>query len=110
MPTMLYRFQSDAGADVIMLGESGDALLRLLGRAPAPQGIFEVPALPALIANLEAGVAADEAQFQRAVAAAAAEGGPAPKRSGVSLRQRAWPLRELLAQSQRAGVAVVWGV
>ena len=43
---MLYRFKSKAGADVVMLADSGEAVLRLLGREPAPQGILEVAALP----------------------------------------------------------------
>ncbi|MBI3346808.1 MAG: DUF1840 domain-containing protein [Burkholderiales bacterium] len=107
---MLYRFKSKAGADVVMLGDSGDAVLRLLGREPAPQGILEAAALPGLIQALEAGVAADEAQFQRAVDAAKADGQPVPRRQGVSLRQRAWPLHELMQRSQREGVDVVWGV
>jgi len=107
---MLYRFKSKAGADVVMLGESGDAVLRLIGREPAPQGILEAATLPALLQALEAGVADDDAQFQRAVDGAKAAGEPAPRRQGVSLRQRAWPLHELMARSQREDVDVVWGV
>lgn len=93
-----------------MLGESGDALIRLMGREPAPQGIFEAAHLPALIQALEAGVAADEARFQEAVDAAEAAGEPPPRREGVSLRQRAWPLLELMQRSQREDADVVWGV
>lgn len=107
---MLYRFKSKAGADVVMLGESGDDVLRLLGRAPSPQGILESADLPALIQALEAGVAADEAQFQQAVDAAKAAGEPVPRRQGVSLRQRAWPLHELMVRSHKEGADVVWGV
>lgn len=107
---MLYRFKSKAGADVVMLAESGDAVLHLMGRAPAPQGILEAAALPALIQALEAGVAADETQHQRAVDEARAAGQPEPRRQGVSLRQRAWPLHELMQRSQREGADVVWGV
>lgn len=107
---MLYRFKSKVGADVVMLGESGDAVLRLMGREPAAQGIVEAAALPGLLQALEAGVVADEAQFQRAVDAAKAAGEPVPRRQGVSLRQRAWPLHELMARSQREGADVVWGV
>jgi hypothetical protein len=107
---MLYRFKSKAGADVVMLGDSGDDVLRLMGREPAPKGIFEAAALPGLIQALEAGIAADEARFQQAVDAAKAAGEPAPRRQGVSLKQRAWPLRELMLRSQKEGVDVVWGV
>jgi hypothetical protein len=107
---MLYRFKSKAGADVVMMAESGDAVLRLLGRSPAPQGILEAGALPGLIQALEAGVADDEAQFQRGVDEAKAAGEPEPRRQGVSLRQRAWPLRELMQRSLKENADVVWGV
>jgi hypothetical protein len=107
---MLYRFKSKAGGDVVMLADSGDAVLRLMGREPAPQGILEAADLPGLIQALEAGVAADEAHFQQAVDAAKAAGEPAPRRQGVSLRQRAWPLHELMQRSLHERVDVVWGV
>lgn len=107
---MLYRFKSKAGADVVMLAESGDAVLRLMGREPAPQGILQVADLPGLIQALEAGVAADEAVFQSAVDAARAAGEPVPRRQGVSLRQRAWPLHELMQRSLKDKADVVWGV
>lgn len=107
---MLYRFKSKAGADVLMLGESGNELLRLMGRDAQAKGIFENAHLPALIQALERGVAADEAQFELACAQARAAGDAVPRRSGVSLRQRAWPLRELMRAAQGAGEAVVWGV
>lgn len=107
---MLYRFRSPAGADVVMLGDAAEALLRLLGREPAAQGIFQNADLPALVQRLEQAVADDDAQFQRALDAAQAAGEPAPRRSGVSLRQRAWPLRELMLHSQRERADVVWGV
>lgn len=107
---MLYRFKSKAGADVLMMADSADAVLRLMGRDPAPQGILESAALPGYVQQLEAGVAADEAQFQQAVDEARAAGQPAPRRQGVSLRQRAWPLRELMQRSIKEGADVVWGV
>ncbi|MFG6415860.1 DUF1840 domain-containing protein [Roseateles sp. DC23W] len=107
---MLYTFKSKAGADVLMLGEAGDAVLRLMGREPAPRGILQCGDLPALLQALDAGIAADEAEFQRQVAEATAAGEPAPVRAGVGLRQRAWPLRELMTVSHRDGADVVWGV
>ncbi len=107
---MLYVFKSKAGADVTLLAESGDALLRLMAREPAPRGIFQAADLPRLMQALEAGVAADEAQFQQAVEDAKAAGEPAPRRQGVSLRQRAWPLLELMQRSVREDADVVWGV
>jgi hypothetical protein len=57
---MLYKFKSKAAGDVIMLGANGDHVLRLLGREPVPRGIFEVDAMPALIAALQSAVTADD--------------------------------------------------
>ncbi len=107
---MLYRFKSKAGADVIMMAESADALLRLIGREPSPQGILQAVALPALVQLLEAGVVADEDQFRRAVEEARSAGQAVPRRQGVSLRQRVWPLRELMQRSARENADIVWGV
>ena len=57
---MLYKFKSKAAGDVIMLGANGDHVMRLIGREPQAHGIFEVEAMPGLIAALQAAVAADE--------------------------------------------------
>ena len=60
----------------------------------------------AAIAALEKAVADDEAVR----AQAEAEGAP-PRREGhVSLRQRAWPLRDLMQRSLKYNADVVWGV
>lgn len=107
---MLYKFRSKAAADVIMMGPSGDQMLRLLGRDPSPRGIIEAEHLAAAIAALEAGVAQDEAEFARLQLEAEQRGDAVPQRQGVSLRQRAWPLLELMRHSQAAQEDLVWGV
>lgn len=106
---MLYKFKSKAGADVIMLGPHGDALLRVLGREPAPRGIVEPDALAAAIGALEQHIAADEAARAQAEADAQAEGRTLPPRDEVTPRQRLWPLRDLLQRALQAEVPVVWG-
>jgi len=108
---MIYKFKSKVSGDVVMLGGTGDHLLRLIGKQPAPQGIIEPPAMPTAIAALEQAVAEDEAARARDEAEAAAQGRkPAPRADAVSLRQRAWPLIEMLKRAQTAGKDVVWGV
>jgi hypothetical protein len=104
---MIYKFRSKAAGDVVMLGANGDQLLRALGREPAAQGIIEVAAMPAAIAALERAVADEEAR-------GADEGGdtgdePQTTR-GIGLRQRVWPMVEMLRRSQTAGEPIVWGV
>lgn len=96
---MIYKFKSKAAGDVIMLELHGDQLLRLLGREPARQGIIEVAAMAGAIRALQEAAAADAA--------------PSPEADGergVGLRQRVWPMIELLKRSQAAGEPVVWGV
>lgn len=107
---MIYKFKSKAGADVLMMGPQGDRILRLLGREPAPKGLFAEADLDGLMARLEMAVADDEAEFARVVAEAEAAGHEPPRREGVSLKQRAWPLLELMQHSRRAGADIVWGV
>jgi hypothetical protein len=103
---MIYKFKSKATGDVLMLGPNGDQLLRLLGREPAAKGIIELAAMPAAISALEAAVAAAEAL---APAAANEDDEPAPERS-VGLKQRIWPMVEMLKRAQAAGEPIVWGV
>jgi hypothetical protein len=100
---MIYKFKSKATGDLLMLGPNGDQLLRVVGREPAPRGIFEVADMPALIGALQAAVAADEA--------ARSEADGDPERPGaVSLRQRVWPMVEMLRRAHAAAEPVVWGV
>jgi hypothetical protein len=112
---MIYKFKSKATGDVIMLGPNGDQLLRLLGREPGPKGIFEPADMPALITTLKAAVQAEEtARAEARASADATTEAPAADepaaQAQVSLRQRVWPMVEMLGRAQAAGQPVVWGV
>ena len=77
-------------------------VLRLVGREPAPRGIFEVDAMPGLIAALQAAVSADEAARQGRAAADDRADAPAQGRNdGVALRQRVWPWWKCCAAATR---------
>ena len=105
---MIYRFKSKADGDVIMMGPTGDNVLRIIGKEPASQGIIEARAIPAAMAALEQAIAAEEAARRDAGTDAPGDGtGPADK---ISLRQRAWPLLEMMRRSQRENADIVWGV
>jgi Domain of unknown function (DUF1840) len=108
---MLYKFKSKAAGDVIMLGPNGDQVLRLVGREPAPRGIFEVAAMPGLIAALEAAVVADDAAREpRDDDTPDEREGPAGQGGdGVSLRRRVWPLVDMLRRCHAAREVIVWG-
>jgi len=107
---MIYKFKSKATGDIIMMGPTGDALLRAIGREPSPQGIIEPAAMPAAMRAIEQAVVADEAARAEAEAEAAARGDTLPAREGVGLRQRLWPMVDMLKRAAAAGEPVVWGV
>ena len=107
---MLYKFKSKAAGDLIMTAPVGDRVMRLIGREPAAQGIFKTDQMPAAIAALERGIADEERARRDAESEAAAEGRTLPPPKEVSLRQRAWPLIEMLKRAHTADHDIVWGV
>lgn len=109
---MLYKFKSKASGDVIMLGPNGDQVLCVIGREPAAQGIIEPPSMAAAIRAIEEAIATEETARRAEDAAGATDDGPGVSkgRDKVSLRQRAWPLVEMLKRAQAAGQPIVWGV
>ncbi|MEO6747950.1 MAG: DUF1840 domain-containing protein [Caldimonas sp.] len=106
----MYKFKSKAAGDVLMMESAGDQLLKAIGKEPSDQGIIQAAQMPAAISAIEQAIQADEAARRRAEEAAAAEGRKLPPREGVSLRQRGWPLLEMLKQASRESQDVVWGV
>ena len=105
----IYKFKSKVTGDLIMLAPHGNQVMAILGREPAAQGIIEVDAMPAALAALQAAIDAEAA-----AAAEAGEPGATEEDGGgaraVALRQRLWPLMEMLRRTHAAGVPVVWGV
>ncbi len=105
---MIYKFKSKAAGDVIMLAPGGDAVLRIIGKEPAAKGIIETADMPAAMKAIEQAVAADEAMRKLPQGD---DDQPKPgKGDGVTLRQRAWPLLEMMKRSHGAGESIVWGV
>ena len=107
---MIYKFKSKAAGDVIMMGPAGDDVLRIIGKSPAPQGIIEVAAMSGAIGAIEQAITADEAARAQAEKEAAAEGTRLAPRDGVTLRQRAWPLVDMMKRSIAENADIVWGI
>jgi hypothetical protein len=104
---MIYKFKSKSAGDVIMMKPGGDQVLEIIGKTPAPQGILQVADMPAAMQALEAAIAAEDTAKKDADD----EDSPAgAARDRVSLRQRAWPLLDMIKRSHAAGHDVVWGV
>ena len=109
---MLYKFKTRAAGDIIMLEPQGRQILTIWGRDPATleqPGILLPADIPAALEALRAAVAQEEAQHVHA-AQAAQEPGSTAKPQGVSLRQRAAPLIDMLQRSLKADEEIVWGV
>lgn len=108
---MLYKFKSQASAEVIMLPANGDQMLSIIGKEVSPQGIITVEQIPAAIAAIEAAIAAGEAAEK---APAAGEGAEKEEKmseeDAINLAQRAAPFLALLKESKEGGASVVWGV
>lgn len=108
---MLYKFKSQAAADVIMLRQNAEELLNIIGKSPGATGIITVaqagPAIAALRAEIERrealGTTPPEDNGQEEMSDAAME-------DSVSLRRRAVPFIDLLERSSAEGKDVVWGV
>lgn len=104
---MIYKFKSKATGDLILLGPNGDQLLRLLGREPAAKGILE----PADMADARQRLQAALAQAEADAARATEDGGDDEQaRQAVGLRQRLWPVLQMIERAQAADEAIVWGV
>jgi hypothetical protein len=116
---MIYKFKSPATGDLVMLGADGDHMLRLLGREPAARGIIEVDAMDGALQALQDAVAeADQLPADAghdAIKDAGKDTAADPDDDGgarapVGLRQRVWPMVEMLRRARAAGQPVVWGV
>ena len=108
---MLYKFKSKACGDVIMLGPNGDQLLQLIGREPAPSGIIEPGHMALARHRLEAAVAEAEAAAAAAAAGREADGSSDDTAAkAVGLRQRVWPMVQMLQRAEAAREPIVWGV
>ncbi len=92
-------FRSKAGADVLMLNAHADAVLPLLGREAAPEGIFLNEQIASALEAFEA--------FQVPPASPEIE-----QEEGVEdqpdLLRRAWPLLDLLRRALAQGHSVSW--
>ena len=99
---MIYKFKSRATGDLIMTQPVGERVLELIGKDNAPQGIIEVGQMPAAIGALESAVAAEAPQ-------GGGDDDAAGKADRVSLRQRVWPMVEMMKRAQAEGQPITWG-
>jgi hypothetical protein len=97
---MLVRFDSKAGT-ITMFGDVANTLLRLMGQSGAVPGAILAPDIPAAVERLQHGVSG---QNEKPPSRNKDEDAEPP----VNLRQRAFPLIELLERAAKAGADVIW--
>jgi hypothetical protein len=100
--TMIYKFKSKATGDLIMTQPVAERVLSLIGKPATPQGIIEVDQLQAAMSALEAAAAAEEP-------VPGGDGEATPRADRVSLRQRVWPMVEMIKRALAAREPIVWG-
>ena len=98
----LLIFRSRAASEILMQSENAQRLLAIMGKPLAERGVITPAQIDDALAQREAAVAAD-------APAGAANDDPAQP-PPVGLRQRAFPLLEMLRAARRSQVDVTWGI
>src|SRR6185436_16921477 len=98
---MLVKFRSEAG-DIITFGDVGVSLLRMMGQSGALPGALVAKDVPAALERLKraAAVAPEPAAPEK--------GGGRDEEPKVSLKQRAFPLIELLGRCVEKNCDLIW--
>lgn len=99
---MLVRFRSDAG-DLLMFGDVAVTLLKMMGQTGDLPGAILASDIPAALDRLQGAVGS-----QRNAPSPAGEGTRDERDPPVSLRQRAFPLIDLLQRAIKKNVDVIW--
>ena len=104
---MLVTFSSKAGADILMLSQHAKPILQIMGKLQGDElplrGVFMPEHMPQTIARLEQAIAItpepidddDETPID-------------PISRPVGLRQRAFPLLDLLKRAEEKNLPVLW--
>ena len=106
---MLYKFKSQATADMIVLAPDAEKILKAIGKDPSATGIITVAQIPAAIAALQAAVAAEDGRAAQPIDQDAEDEDGADVKGTVGFKQRAVPFIEMLQRAAAEGADVVWG-
>ena len=107
---MTYVFKCHETSDVLMMQPDGDAILRIIGREPTTKGIIEAGSLPAAIMAIERAIEEEEQRHVPEVEDDSPQADSSADEAEVSLRQRTWPLLQMMKSAQAASIEIVWGV
>lgn len=107
---MVYKFKSRADGDVVMVDVSAERVLSIIGKSAGAQGIITQEEMPKAIEALKAAIEQEEREVAEEREQARQEGKTPRPGADVTLRQRAWPLIEMMRRSLEEDTPVVWGV
>jgi len=103
---MLVRFDSDVGS-FSMFGDVAVQLLKMMGHSGTVPSAILAQDIPAALTRLKAAVAAQPDTPLPAPEPTPSDTEAEPK---VSLRQRAFPLIDLLTRADKRGCDVMWSL
>ncbi len=101
---MLIKFKSLAHADVIMFGDVGLQLIKLMGRTETVPSAIKPEDIPQALKLLLEGVSAEDAAIKETESQDVED----EDVEQVSVHNRALPLIELLNAAKNADAAVMW--
>ncbi|MES2562107.1 MAG: DUF1840 domain-containing protein [Pseudomonadota bacterium] len=101
---VLIRFNSKAGS-ITLFGEAAVTLLRMMGQSGSIPGAILAPDIPAALARLRGALAAGNVAPPRQPDNEADDRDAEPP---VGMRQRAFPLIELLERAAQQNADVIW--
>ena len=96
-----------------MLEPNGRQILTIIGKSAdgaSAKGILLPVDMPQAILALQDAITQDEQKRVQVVNEAREAGEAAPKPEGISLKQRALPMIEMLKRCHKADKEIVWGV
>lgn len=107
---MLITFKSPAAPDVVMLENLAQFLLGLIGKRLGQRGVIAQDEMGAAITRLEAAIVNEKAIHDEQTVNLHPGHESEHEDSAVGLRQRAFPLLDMMRAAQREGTHIVWGL
>ncbi len=107
---MLIPFKSKAAADFFMLQTHAAPLFEMMGKSITAQGVIPASDIVTCLSKLQMGLANTPAANPITADSQSSESAHDSAEHTIGLKQRAWPLIDMLERANRKQVDVMWGV
>ena len=105
---MLVTFRTKAYSNITMFGDAAVKLLKLMGHTGTVPSAIMPEDIPAALERLKMGIATEEAALAEEQQSEVKDPYDESEEPRVSLKQRAFPLIQLLEAAEKEQVAVIW--